>query len=635
MTTALSELRQELESKHSQIMTIRINQLESTHKALVDGKNDNIRMLESKIQHLKSLHAEELKKMMEQHDIERTKLTGSVRDLEAAVADISARLVSTEKSLEIKTADVEQHLLTIQGLNSTVRTLETDKADLFQKMLHIDEQTRTELEERYEREAVEWKEEWELKLQAALNSLRDELSLQHIKELDILRTKLETEKKEELNVYTQQMQALKDEFEEEARKFRTQIEKLEQEKEDMFKDVLQEQELRKEALEAAYQRFEEDLWRERTKWETEQQARETQLKVASTLALANIEKKHAAQIEELESLHNRQIEDLRNFHTISALAAKKEAETVRQDLIAKTTMQHSEEIQALEDKHARELMELTEQLNIERVNEIASLNDLREAELKAKDDAIAFIEEECRKHEAAEKALLIQVRENSFDIASLKELLSSRDQDIIRIKEETKKLVHQTEAELALTHQAHVERLNEEHIAECQQMLQEFEQAQQFLKKQVMTQAKQLQEADLRYINREPREVDLTRIAELEDDVKRRKRKIAALMEEVEFFKLELNNREANFNRIFNKTPIVGLIEPLKFVGTQKKRDGRPDMSQRLPPLQASVPPAAITNPSSTPPLVAPAASPAPTQKRPRSGAVYPTITAVPLASEL
>lgn len=39
-----------------------------------------------------------------------------------------------------------------------------------------------------------------------------------------------------------------------------------------------------------------------------------------------------------------------------------------------------------------------------------------------------------------------------------------------------------------------------------------------------------LQEADVKYVNREPREADLRRIAELEEDVKRRRRKVAGLM---------------------------------------------------------------------------------------------------------
>ena len=109
-----------------------------------------------------------------------------------------------------------------------------------------------------------------------------------------------------------------------------------------------------------------------------------------------------------------------------------------------------------------------------------------------------------------------------------------------------------------------------------------------------------LKEADLKYINREPREIDLITIRELEEELKRRKKKIQALIEETKHIKLELANREDNLNRMFNTRPNVGVLRPQDFAAKRSPRanssERRPSSSkQRLPPLMASAPTLHIT----------------------------------------
>ncbi|KAI8617036.1 hypothetical protein BC830DRAFT_144910 [Chytriomyces sp. MP71] len=125
-------------------------------------------------------------------------------------------------------------------------------------------------------------------------------------------------------------------------------------------------------------------------------------------------------------------------------------------------------------------------------------------------------------------------------------------------------------------------------------MIEEFQQVQEFLKKQIAQQTQQLRDAEIKYINREPREVDVTRIAELEEDIRRRKRKAHALMEELEYCKLELSNREANFNKIFNKNPLVGVMQP---IGTLKEKKSPPKKSNSM----SKLPPLPLYSPTMTP----------------------------------
>ena len=48
----------------------------------------------------------------------------------------------------------------IKQNQSTIKTLEIDKADLFQKMVHLDEQVRSEMLEKFRRDKMEMEEDW-------------------------------------------------------------------------------------------------------------------------------------------------------------------------------------------------------------------------------------------------------------------------------------------------------------------------------------------------------------------------------------------------------------------------------------------------------------------------------------------
>ncbi|ORY35145.1 hypothetical protein BCR33DRAFT_503794 [Rhizoclosmatium globosum] len=144
------------------------------------------------------------------------------------------------------------------------------------------------------------------------------------------------------------------------------------------------------------------------------------------------------------------------------------------------------------------------------------------------------------------------------------EIVKLRDRHIIALDTQMENLLRE--------HDAKVFNLNEEHIIEANKMIKDFEQAQDFLRKQIANQQKLLEEAALKYINRESREDDVKKIAELEEDIKRRKRKAHTLMEELEYCKLELSNREANFNKIFNKHPLVGVMQSVGTFGNNNRK---------------------------------------------------------------
>lgn len=83
-------------------------------------------------------------------------------------------------------------------------------------------------------------------------------------------------------------------------------------------------------------------------------------------------------------------------------------------------------------------------------------------------------------------------------------------------------------------------------------------QAQQLLTERNTQLQEQLEEITHKFINRESREEDLSRIKELENEIVQWGNKVKKLEEEMKFYKLELINREDNFNNKFGGGPNVG-----------------------------------------------------------------------------
>ncbi|XP_008049553.1 protein FAM184A-like [Carlito syrichta] len=75
-----------------------------------------------------------------------------------------------------------------------------------------------------------------------------------------------------------------------------------------------------------------------------------------------------------------------------------------------------------------------------------------------------------------------------------------------------------------------------------------------------------------KYLMRESKPEDIQMIAELKALLTERDQIIKKLIEDNKFYQLELVNRETNFNKVFNSSPTVGVINPLT---KQKKKNNK------------------------------------------------------------
>ncbi|KAI8929322.1 hypothetical protein BC831DRAFT_302057 [Entophlyctis helioformis] len=570
---------------------------ESLAKLRAEMEQHRVNALQEKTKELESLSAklmtmtEDFDNRMQQvnsaFEQQKAELLSNIEDLENAKADLENKLKATTASLEERVAEVGRHQSTIHHQSSTIKSLEVDKADLFQKMVHIDRQIRGEMFEKFQKEKSDLEASLRDVHHADIESLKGTLRSLHDQELQVAVLKIKAYYIEEIDTIKAENQAKLEGFLAEMSEKEAEIAQLKREKEELEQSIDDAKQMHAKALADVHAEFQKLLSLEKSKWEGEAQSRETQLKVASTLALANLEKRNTTALADLEATHKKQIDELRSFHTISALAAKKEAETQRQMEIGRIKTTHSDQIMTLMQERDKMLAEQMATLVSQRESEIRVLTtefnetvEERDAIIKGHLREIAEKQENIDMLDVKVQSLEAQVVDVKRALHDTIETMKQRDADARkRLEEQATQFEAQLKQELEL--------LRTEHVRELQLMLQDFEKAKTYLKKQIANHQKLLQDAEVKYINREPRDVDLQRIAELEQMVAEEQRKCAVIGEELGYFKLEMNNREASFNKIFNKAPLVGLMQPLAVSqkGGKLKHDNAAASNPKLPPL--------------------------------------------------
>jgi len=147
----------------------------------------------------------------------------------------------------------------------------------------------------------------------------------------------------------------------------------------------------------------------------------------------------------------------------------------------------------------------------------------------------------------------------------------------------------------------------------------QFDEVQRMQQEQAALLQSRLDDLQARFDNRPSRPDDLQRISKLTELAKMKDAEVRRVREEMQYFKLELVNRENNFNKVFARSPNVGLMNPLQPSAGSTSRPGAPTLSttQASASSSASAHLPAPPGAASGRPAPAPAAKP---RRRPQAG---------------
>ncbi|XP_015714177.1 protein FAM184A isoform X5 [Coturnix japonica] len=503
-------------------------QFEKEKLHLEDDKNQ----LRQQLENLR----EELTTKLTSANQEVCRLQDLVRKSEQGLGTAEGHISSLQEAQEILQKELE---LTRARLRETTDSLYNVEGELDQERQQHEVMIAAMREEekfKVDRMARDLEIKWTENLRQECNKLREELRLQHEEDKKAAMTQLLQLKEREKN-------AARDGWQKKVEDLLDQISLLKQN----LEMQLSQSQSSLQQLQAQFSQERQRLTQEIQELEEEHQQRHKSLQEAHILAFQNMEETKEQEQKELEERlqqkHSEELQALKETHKQAMegfkLEMEQELQTLRFELEdegkamlaslrSELNHQHAAAIDQLRHNHQQELvaakMELERSIELGRRQEkefLCRISDLQD-ELRHRDHHIAELDKE-----------ILHLHDN---ISALTKELEFKGKEVLRIRSESNQQIS-------------------------------------------------LEEMEEKYKNRESRPEDLQLISELKDLIAERDQLIKKLIEDKKFYQLELVNRETNYNKVFNASPNVGVINPL--VKQKKKNDKSTNRFVSVPNLSA------------------------------------------------
>ncbi|XP_038250867.1 protein FAM184A isoform X2 [Dermochelys coriacea] len=516
-------------TKEKKKLQLELEQQFEKEKLHLEGDKNQLR------QQLENMR-EELTTKLTSANQEVCRLQNLVRKSEQGLGAAEGHISNLQETQEILQKELE---LTRAKLRETTDSLYNIEGELEQERQQHEAKISAMREEekmKVDRMAHDLEIKWTENLRQECSKLREELRLQHEEDKKAAMTQLLQLKEREKN-------AARDGWQKKVEDLLDQISLLKQN----LEMQLSQSQSSLQLLQTQFSQERQRLTQELEELEEEHQQRHESLKEAHILAFQNMEqtKEQEQKVleEHLQQKHSEELQTLKEAHKQAMEGFKLEMEQELQTLRFE-----------LEDEGKAMLASLRSELNHQHAAAIDQLRHNHQQELVA---AKMELERSIELSRRQEKEFLCQV-------SDLQDELKHRDHHISELDKEV------------LTLHENISALTKELEFKGKEVLRIRSESNQQLS---------LEEMEEKYQNRESRPEDLHLISELKDLIAERDQLIKKLIDDKKFYQLELVNRETNFNKVFNASPNVGVINPL--VKQKKKNDKSTNRFVSVPNLSA------------------------------------------------
>ncbi|XP_053447416.1 protein FAM184A isoform X2 [Nycticebus coucang] len=581
LNEAHSKTLEELAWKHHMAMeAVHSNAIKDKKKLQMEleeqHKNEKQNLEEDK-SHIQQ-ELENLKKVLEDKlntaNQEIARLQDLVRTSEQGLGCAEGLIVSLRDSQERLQNELD---LTKGRLKETKDALLNVEGELEQERQQHEETLATMKQEeklRVDRMAQDLEIKWTDNLRQECSKLREELRLQHEEDKKSAMSQLLQLKEREKN-------AARDSWQKKVEDLLNQISLLKQN----LEIQLSQSQTSLQQLQAQFTQERQRLTQELEELEEQHQQRHKSLKEAHVLAFQTMEEekekeqralenhlqqKHSAELQSLKEAHRESMEGFRvemeqELQTLR-FELEDEGKAMLASLRSELNHQHAAAIDLLRHSHHQELaaakMELERSLDISRrqsKEHMCRITDLQD-ELRHREHHISDLDKEIQ-----------HLHEN---ISALTKELEFKGKEILRIRSESNQQIRLHEQDLNKKLEKELDVMTADHLREKNIMRADFNKTNELLKEINAALQVSLEEMEEKYLMRESKPEDIQMIAELKALLTERDQIIKKLIEDNKFYQLELVNRETNFNKVFNSSPTVGVINPL--TKQKKKNDKSP-----------------------------------------------------------
>ncbi|XP_030261274.1 protein FAM184A isoform X3 [Sparus aurata] len=481
------------------------------------------------------------------------------RDIGTAEGQISTLKEAQDKLLEELDATRARLRETSNLLTALQGELETQTRHHEAKLIT----TKEEEKHKMDKMALELELKWTETLRQECKKLREELKEEHEEDKASALAQLAQSKEQEMSNARESWQ----------RKVEDLLEQISLLKQSLEMQLSQSQSSLQQ-LQHQFNQEREHLRMQLDELQTEHQRRQQRLQEVHCCSMQDMEHARQRDLKELEERlrhhHHAELQSLREAHRQSIETLKQQSEQELQTLRFE-----------LEDEGKAMLASLRSELNHIHASAIEHLRQTHQQELQA---AKVELEKTLENNRTQERELLGRItelqeevsrRKNHIaqldhqihtlneNISTLTKELELKGKEVLKIRSEANQQIRAHEQELTKRHERELNEMSAVHSRETQNMLSDFNKAQEVLKDKISALQILLEGTEEKFRNRESRPEDLQIIAELKDMVSERESLVKKLVDDKKFYQLELVNRETNFNKVFNASPNVGVINPL------------------------------------------------------------------------
>ncbi|XP_044043632.1 protein FAM184A-like isoform X7 [Siniperca chuatsi] len=561
------EAQQEKEEEKKLLMTKMSQEFEIKRLSLEEQRD----RLQQQLDNLK----EELSAKLNMANQEVSHLQELVREgeqnLGSAQTQISC-LKETQEKLKIELDATRSRVRETSNLLTDLQEeIETQRQQHDARVMSI----RTEEKQKMDKMADDLDQKWRDALREEVRLLKEELNEEYEADKQATLTQLNQQKELEIMAAREGWQ----------RKVEDLLEQISLLKQSLELQLSQSQSALQQ-LQSQFNQERELLSQQLKEMQREHQRREHRLQEAHCCALGTMEDARQHQIRALEErLKQEQREEVH---------ALKEAHRRTLDILRQQSDQELQTLRfELEDEGKAKLASLRAELNHLHAT---SIEHLKQIHLKDNTAVKRELEKAMEHSHQQEQELLVRIsdlqaelcsRSNRItdldhEIHSLNETIDTltrelelKGKEVLRVRSEANHQIRAHEQDLSKRHERDLGELSAVHHRETQIMLADFNKAQEVLKDKISALQILLEGTEEKLRNRESRPEDLHVIAELREMVTEREALVKKLVDDKKFYQLELVNRETGFNKVFNSSANVGVINPLIKLKIGSKSDHR------------------------------------------------------------
>ncbi|KAG7508035.1 hypothetical protein JOB18_001392 [Solea senegalensis] len=533
---------------------------------------------------------EELTSKLTAANDELSRLQGEVQqreqDMGTAEGQICSLKEAQDKLLEELDATRARLRETSNLLTALQGELETQKRHHDAKLITTKEDEKLKMDKM----ALELELKWTETLRQECKKLREELREDHEEDKASALTQLAQTKEQELSNARESWQ----------RKVEDLLEQISLLKQSLEMQLSQSQSSLQQ-LQHQFSQEREHLRMQLDELQTEHQRRQHRLQEAHCCSMQDLERARQRDLKDLEERlrhhHHAELQSLREAHRQSIETLKQQSEqelqTLRFELedegkaMLASLRSELNHIHASAIEHLRQTHQQETAVAKAELQKTLDNNRIQERELLGR---ITELQEEVSRRKNHIAQLDHQIHTLNENISTLTKELELKGKEVLKIRSEANQQIRVHEQELVKRHERELSELSSAHSRETQNMLSDFNKAQEVLKDKISALQILLEGTEEKFRNRESRPEDLQIIAELKDMVSERESLVKKLVDDKKFYQLELVNRETNFNKVFNASPNVGVINPLikQKKKSEKTAASRLSSSSNLRALEAA-----------------------------------------------